>query len=722
MRDSLLWHGGVSPSATAPLSPAAGADAPLRLRDADLRGGLFGGADLRDADFQRAVLCEADLTAADLRGASLHKADLVLADLRGADLRGADLSDADLSGADLREARLDGADLSGATLDWCFVEGAVGAPDGWLQLPRASGRLLGAVSSDGEPAAGLKAAGRGENAWKQAKFLLASRHYRTALRWVPESDAARYMLGALALEQGDAAAAAHWWQAAIDTYGRADRARLDLALLHWAAGQTELAAACLDVAQPAWMAELRAELLAGDRPAVLARVSQKAGETPGLRWLLNQAKPGIAKPALRQNSATGADGTNGHDTDSDLWREQERESLRETVLDPQQPAWVWHGAIARALQVGDLALAQRAEQRLHAVAPEERLWSLQLKQLDLTEQAFRELVRTRAEGTGTVKAVRWVALGAHGPTAKILCDGVNYYAKRYHGASRPAGSVAYTHRVCRALAQRGALVPVAMPDRDGDEVMVFGGDTLALYPDLGGQPLHQGSMDVASAHRLGATLAQLHLLGDQLGGAGRPRGGVRVGTRILRSPHPRATWLGLLGREAACAAAFQRYPLAELLLAALEATARRLRSVLPGCRPGLVHGDFAFGNALLHDDGQVAAVDWDLSDTDLLVWDLARSIDLQAVLWPEDQTQPALIQATLARAMLAGYQQWRPLSPDERRALPVLIAASRVDLDASVLPIMVPMEPATAAPVLARQVVRLVRAAAGAPELAEALA
>jgi Ser/Thr protein kinase RdoA (MazF antagonist) len=159
-----------------------------------------------------------------------------------------------------------------------------------------------------------------------------------------------------------------------------------------------------------------------------------------------------------------------------------------------------------------------------------------------------------------------------------------------------------------------------------------------------------------------------------------------------------------------------------LLLAGLDGAARRLRSVLPGCRPGLVHGDFAFGNALLQDDGRVAAVDWDLADTDLLVWDLARSIDLQTVSWPDDPSQPAQIQAALARAILQGYENVRPLSADERRALPVLMAASRVDLDASVLPIMVPMEPATAEPVLARQVVRLVRAAAGAPELAEALA
>jgi hypothetical protein len=143
------------------------------------------------------------------------------------------------------------------------------------------------------------------------------------------------------------------------------------------------------------MAALRAEILAGDRPAVLARVTAKAGETPGIRWLVNRAKSAVPRPVRRSDGGAGAGAV-----DTDEWRQQEREALQEEVKDPHQPAWVWHGAIARALQVGDLGLAQRAEQRLHAVAPEERLWSLQLKQLDLTEQAFRELVRTRADGNG----------------------------------------------------------------------------------------------------------------------------------------------------------------------------------------------------------------------------------------------------------------------------------------------------------------------------------
>ena len=706
--------GQLSPLAwiTAPLAAPEPTDPPLQLRDADLRAGLFAGADLRDADLRRAMLSEADLRGADLRGARLHKADLVLADLSGADLRGADLSDADLSGADLRDARLEGADLSGASVAWCWIQGARGVPDSWLQRPRTEGRMRGEESADGEPAAGLKAAARADNAWKQARFALAERHYRTALRWVPDSDAARYMLGALALERADPRDAQRWWQQAIDQYARADRARIDLAFLLWDQSDTEGAAEALNTPAPAWLAELRAEVLKGDRQAAISRVVAKAGETPGVRWLLGGPRRRAVRPSRPKLNALET--TEG--------RELERQNLVELVKDPQQAPWVWHGAIARALQLGDLALAQRAEQRLHAVAPEERLWSLQIKQLDVTEQAFRELMRTRVAGPEEVQAVRWVALGAHGPTAQITCTERNYYAKRYHGATRPAGSVAYTHRICRALFNRGALVPVAMADRSGDEVLVFGGDTLALYPDLGGQPLHEGMLDLAAAERLGRTLGELHILGQDLGGSGRPRGGVRVGTRILRSPHPRTTWLGLLGREAACAAAFQRHPSAELLLAGLDGAARRLRSVLPGCRPGLVHGDFAFGNALLQDDGRVAAVDWDLADTDLLVWDLARSIDLQTVIWPDEPSQPVQIQAPLARAILRGYEAVRPLSADERRALPVLVAASRVDLDASVLPIMVPMEPATAEPVLARQVVRLVRAAAGAPELAEALA
>lgn len=692
--------------ATAPLGPVPVASGPLKVAEANLWQAQFAGADLRDADLRRCSLVLADLTGADLRGARLANCDLSLADLRGADLRGADLHAADLSGADLRGARLDGADLSEAELAGARIEGALGTPDAWLNLPRQAERLACAADRNGEPAAARQAFDRAQLAWQRGQFAAAERHLLQARGWLGESDLIDWHLGALALERADPLAASQHWQRAVANHDRADRARLDLALLLLSSGQRDLAIALLQVEKPAWFAELATSLRQGDDPAALAIVQAKLGATPGLKWL--------QRPAPRQPAPV---------TDGDpAALAAEREDLLDILKDPQQAAWVWHGAIARALAIGDLELAQRADQRLLAVAPDHRLWGLQLRQLDVTAQAFAELARTRDPAPTPPQQVRWVALGAHGPTARLLCGDQVCYAKRYDGTTRPVASVAYTHRIARSLAARGVHVPVAIADANGDDTMVFGSDLLALYPSVGGQPVDTGDLDSAGAHELGAALAQIHLLGQDLAGNGRPRGGLRAGSRIVRSGQARAMWLAWLSRDPLCISEFQRFAQGTLLLDLLECTARRLSRVALDCPLGLTHGDFAGGNVLRRADGGLAVVDWDLCDADLLVWDLARSLDLIGVQWPEEPHQAEHLRPSLLRALLAGYHAVRPLRAAERLALPVLVAASRLDLDASVLPLCVRFEPQLGLAIWQKQLARLTRAAAGAPELAEVFA
>ena len=477
--------------ATAPLGPVHAEGGPLKLREANLWRGQLAGADLRDADLQRCSLVLADLSGADLRGARLTNCDLGLADLRGADLRGADLHAADLTGADLRGARLDGADTSDVELAGAQIDGAVGAPDAWLQLPRLGDRVAYALDNNGEPQQARRAFERSQRAWQQGRFFAAERHLQQARAWLGDSDLVDWHLGALALELHDPFAALEHWQRAVATHDRADRARLDLALLLLASDQREAAVAALNVEKPLWFADIAAQLRQGADDAAITLVIAKLGTTPGLKWL--------RRPAPRQPVAV-------RDDDAEAMA-AERANLVETLADPRQPAWVWHAAIARALAIGDLELAQRADQRLLAVAPDHRLWGLQLRQLDVTAQAFTELARTRAPTVGTPQRLRWVALGAHGPTARLSCNDQEFYAKRYDGTTRPVPSVAYTHRIARALADRGLHVPVAMGDASGDDIMVFGNDLLALYPNVGGQPLDSGpdTAGYVSNHRFQIT-------------------------------------------------------------------------------------------------------------------------------------------------------------------------------------------------------------------------
>lgn len=684
---------------------------PLDLRDTDLRDGRFAGADLRDADLQHATLTGADLAGADLRGARLTQADLALANLQGADLRNADLSGADLAGADLRGARLEGADLTGTDLQWASIDGTMGLPAGILLLRRADGRVRGeaAPGDPDEPAPGLRAFGRGRAAHEAGRLGLAERHYAAAWRWVPDSDAVPYALAAVALERGDAIQAQAWLRAAIDADPQADRARLDLALLCLHRGEATQAREVLQPAVariPGLDAVLHA--LASKPDQTVDLLLAVTPDSPARRWVQRPPRPPSVRATVPDRLGDPA------------WRQGEHGDLLELLANRDRPAWVWHSVIARALRIGAMDLAQRAEQRLSRDLPEHRLWGLQLKHLDVTAEAFRSLVRTRAVNLGEVQSLAWVAIGVHGPTARLECEGGVVFAKRYVGTTRPLPSVQFTHRVCRNASERGLHVPVALMDSHGEDVLAFGEDLLALYPDVQGHSIADIDVDVQTAARTGELLAQVHRMLADLGtGPGRPRGGVRIGTRILRHPAPGQAWQVVVGQDPACAALVARNPLTTRLESLLDATARRLRRVLADCPPGLVHGDFGPGNVLERADGHLAIVDWDLCDVDLPVWDLARAVDLLAVRWPGEPTLPVEVRTDVLSAMLQGYDQVRRLTRAERAALPVLMAASRVDLDASVLPVGASLEPELAPTVLQRLFQRLSRAAAGAPELAE---
>jgi Ser/Thr protein kinase RdoA (MazF antagonist) len=674
-------------------------DTALRLPDADLRLGRFAAADLRDAELQHATLVRADLRRADLRGARLRAADLTLADLRDADLRGADLQGADLSGADLRGARCDGADLSEATLEWSWLVDVQGLPEGLAGRLRPDGRLPGAaaVGDADEPAAGLRALARGKLAHGEGKWGLAERYFGDALVWVPESDVVRWHLAAVALERGDLACAHRWLAEAVAINPAADRARAELAVLAWRRDDAGAARAWLQpaVVRVPWLAEV----LASADP-----LTELRAHLPALfswRWQARQ------RPPVRHRDAP---------TDS----ANERAALTAALAETSQSPWVWHGVLARALSAGALDLAFRAARRLGDDVPEHQLWTRQLHELDLTGQAFDALARTR--GLGAVRGVQWRALGVHGPTARLDTDAGIAYAKRHFAAVRPAASLAFSHRVLRVAAERGLRVAPALSAGDGAEILEFDGDFLSVYPDLGGAPMTDDDLTPAEAERAGATLALLHTtLADLATGAGRPRGGVRVGSRVLRSREPAQAWRAIVGQAPAALEALAELPALATLLERLQATGRRLRGDLAEARPALVHGDFGPGNVLVQDDGPWAVVDWDLCDVDLAVWDLARAIDRSSVVWSADPGAPVEVRAEVAQAWLRGYSAHQPLLAAERRALPVLMAASRVDLDAHVLALAAGLEVDMATQLLRVGCVRLARAAAGAPELDEAL-
>jgi Ser/Thr protein kinase RdoA (MazF antagonist) len=190
---------------------------------------------------------------------------------------------------------------------------------------------------------------------------------------------------------------------------------------------------------------------------------------------------------------------------------------------------------------------------------------------------------------------------------------------------------------------------------------------------------------------------------------------------VFEARAPGALWRAELLAEPGLGAQLAAHPLFSRVPALLDLTSRSLRDALPACPRGVCHGDFAPHNLLARADGSLAILDWDLADLAPFVWDLARALDLFAVRWSMDAAAPPALNRPRLRAFLTAYAATRPLQPAERHVLPILIAASRLELDSRLLTLLGPVDPALLDAVLPRLHARLSYAAAGAPELWAAL-
>jgi Ser/Thr protein kinase RdoA (MazF antagonist) len=644
---------------------------PLDLREAQLQSGKFAHAELIDADLRRANLQLADLASADLRGARLTWADLTCATLAHADLRNADLSEADLSGADLRRADLRGALLDGATLAHAWTTGARGLPQ---VFTRTNDRLPGPTLPNhaDEPEAGLQAFERGRKLHAEGKLVQAERAYLLARAWQPDSDVVPYALACLALDRDDPETARHWLETTLQVAPEADRALLELTLLTLATGPALLAGTLF--------ADLQARL-------------------PELSPL----QVATAEPTLRR--LTG-------NTALQAWLDRQQQP--EQAEQPQQAEG--QALVAQAIAVGDLPLAHAQLQRLDPQEPMTALWRLLLPKLDATATAMDALLRTRRPPLGPIQALRWQSLGAHGATARLeTADGV-LWVQRLAGPLRSAQSLGFTHRVQEHLATLGMRVPRWLTDDRDAPIFAFDGDWLQVSHDLGGAPF---TPTLANCHIAGQTLAAIHTAPAPE--ERRPSGGLRTGVHVLTQATAGATWLEMLASEPALRAQIHMEPLFARVAPLLDLTARRLQDALPACPQGLCHGDFAPQNLLVEADGGLAVLDWEFADWQPLVWDLARALDVFAVRWPARAEEPPRIDRPRLRAFLRGYTTVRPLAPPEWVALPLLIAASRIDLDTGLLAFLTPLDPDIVGGLLPSFHARLTRAAAGAPELTSAL-
>lgn len=197
------------------------------------------------------------------------------------------------------------------------------------------------------------------------------------------------------------------------------------------------------------------------------------------------------------------------------------------------------------------------------------------------------------------------------------------------------------------LAARGLSCPEPVAGRDGSMLGELAGRPAAIVTFLRGVSVRRPT--AAHCGQLGEALARLHLAGADF---------------ALKRPNALSVsgWRPLF--EAARARADEVVPgLAETIGAELS----ELEGAWPhGLPAGVIHADLFPDNAFFLDDRLSGIIDFYFACTDLYAYDVA--VCLNAWCFEQD----GAFNATKGRALLAGYQAVRELTPGEVEALPRL--------------------------------------------------
>ena len=269
----------------------------------------------------------------------------------------------------------------------------------------------------------------------------------------------------------------------------------------------------------------------------------------------------------------------------------------------------------------------------------------------LGAEALAEIVD--AFGVGQLRSAKGIAEGVSNSNWLIETSGADgggarfiltMYEQRVEVSDLPFFLGLLDH-----LADRGCPVPRTIHDTEGQAFRYYDGKALALIEFLPGVSVSAPTL--AQALAVGGALARVHLAAADFtprraNGLGLPEWQALAracGTEGLASIHPK---------------------LAELVERELALIARTWPADLPR---GIIHADLFPDNVLMLDDEVTGLIDFYFACNDITAYDVAVAHAAWCFSADGSRFDPAL-----SRALLAGYNAIRPLSPAERGALPLL--------------------------------------------------
>ncbi len=277
---------------------------------------------------------------------------------------------------------------------------------------------------------------------------------------------------------------------------------------------------------------------------------------------------------------------------------------------------------------------------------------------------------------GSVRVSRTIAAGTINSNFALETDRGRFFLRVNEGKSED--DVAWESRLVSALAARGVTTPEPIAARDGrlhaPLHRASATKWVSAFEWRPGSHLATDAVTVHHARAFGAALAQLHVAALTLPADWRR-------SSIYDHAHLVTRFARIQGDSDS-----QLEPALAILREELSAAAAAA-PIRAAATHGIIHGDLFRDNVLWDGDaidsappsaalrGPALAVsailDFEQASGGSLAYDLAVCINDWC--WSERDRAPRL---DLAAALLAGYQDTRPLAPADREALPVELRAS----------------------------------------------
>ena len=253
---------------------------------------------------------------------------------------------------------------------------------------------------------------------------------------------------------------------------------------------------------------------------------------------------------------------------------------------------------------------------------------------------------------GTIVAFRGIAEGVENSIYSLKTTHGDFILTLYEKRVDPA-DLPWFLGLMEHLARGGINCPQPVRARDGEALRVLAGRNAAITTFLPG--VWPRRVRVEHCGPVGRALAGLHLAGADY----KPRRVNGLGAK---------DWRPLLERSWARANEVQ-----PTLAAELDTTLAEILAAWPACLPeGHIHADLFPDNVFFLDDHLSGIIDFYFAATDFYAYDVA--VCLNAWCFEADFS----FNVTKGRAMLHGYEAVRPMSAQERAALPVLCRGAAI--------------------------------------------